>query len=107
MIASLPFAPQIVLATLEHFSQRYPELIGDYGFTCSLNPTFRGALPISGRATPSGWLSSNYFGLNQGPNVLMIENYRSEFTWRLMQRCAYLVTGLRRAGFVSGWLGET
>jgi hypothetical protein len=36
----------------------------------------------------------------------MIDNYRSAFTWRLMQRCPYLVAGLRRAGFVGGWLGE-
>jgi len=47
-----------------------------------------------------------HFGLNQGPNVLMIENLRSAFTWRLMQRCPYLVTGLRQASFVGGWLGE-
>jgi hypothetical protein len=34
----------------------------------------------------------------------MIENYRSEFVWRLMRNCPYIVTGLRRAGFSSGWL---
>jgi hypothetical protein len=105
VIASLPFAPQTVLPAIEHYSQAYPGLVGEYGFTCSLNPTFRGAPPVSGQVTPSGWLSGNYFGLNQGPNVLMIENYRSEFTWRLMQRCSYLVKGLRRAGFGGGWLG--
>jgi hypothetical protein len=104
VIAALPFDPAIVLPTIEHFSQAYPELMGDYGFTCSLNPTFRNAPSVRGRVTPSGWLSSNYFGLNQGPNVLMIENYRSAFTWPLMQRCTYLVKGLRRAGFSGGWL---
>jgi hypothetical protein len=36
--------------------------------------------------------------------VLMIENYRTEFPWRLMSACPYLIEGLRRAGFGSGWL---
>jgi hypothetical protein len=34
----------------------------------------------------------------------MIENYRSEFLWRLMRTCPAIVTGLRRAGFTGGWL---
>jgi hypothetical protein len=34
----------------------------------------------------------------------MIENYRSGLLWRLMRRCPYVVTGLRRAGFQGGWL---
>jgi hypothetical protein len=36
----------------------------------------------------------------------MIENYRSEFIWRLMRSCPYIVTGLRRAGFSGGWLRD-
>jgi hypothetical protein len=34
----------------------------------------------------------------------MIENYRSGFLWQLMSRCSYISDGLRRAGFVGGWL---
>ena len=36
--------------------------------------------------------------------ILMIENYRSGLIWRLMRNCPYVVTGLRRAGFMGGWL---
>jgi len=36
--------------------------------------------------------------------VLMIENYRSGFFWRLMRQCPHIVVGLRRAGFRDGWL---
>ncbi|MGH8927676.1 MAG: glucoamylase family protein, partial [Acidimicrobiia bacterium] len=43
-------------------------------------------------------------GLNQGPIVLMIENFRTGLTWRLMKNCHYLVNGMRRAGFAGGWL---
>jgi len=35
----------------------------------------------------------------------MIENYLSGLIWRLMRRCPYIVTGLRRANFRGGWLG--
>jgi hypothetical protein len=45
-----------------------------------------------------------HFGIDQGPVILMIENYRTGLLWRLMQRCPYIVTGLRRAGFTNGWL---
>jgi len=44
------------------------------------------------------------FGIDQGPIVLMIENYRTGLLWGLMRRCPYIVAGLRRAHFTGGWL---
>jgi len=98
-VASLPFAPEIVLPTIRHLRDSYPELIDDYGFKCSFNPTF-----TNGPRDRTGWRSQGHYGLDQGPIILMIENYRSGFIWQLMQRCPYVVTGLRRAGFTGGWL---
>jgi hypothetical protein len=43
-------------------------------------------------------------GLDQGPIVAMIENYRTGFFWELMRKCRYLGDGLRAAGFMGGWL---
>ncbi len=97
VVASLPFAPEIVLPSLRHFDDTFPEMTSHYGFKCSFNPTFSGP---SGK----GWVSKGYYGLDQGPIVLMIENYRSEFLWQLMRQCPYIVDGLRRAGFAGGWL---
>ena len=51
-----------------------------------------------------GWVSPWHFGINQGPIVVMIENYRSGLVWHLMRNCPYLVDGLRRAGYTGGWL---
>jgi hypothetical protein len=90
------------LPTIAHFCDGYPELLGRYGFTCSLNPTFPDG--TGGRA---GWLSTNYYGLNEGPIILMIENYRHEMPWNLMRGCEYLVRGLQRAGFTGGWLDRS
>ena len=97
--ASLPFAPEIVLPTLEHCSQAYPHMENEYGLVCSFNPTF----PNRGSARP-GWISKDHFALDQGPVILMIENYRSDLIWRLMRSCPYVVAGLQRAGFTGGWL---
>lgn len=99
VLASLPFAPEIVLPSIRYFDETFPEMTSKYGFKCSFNPTYSAA---SGK----GWISKGYYGLDQGPIVLMIENYRSGFTWRLMRNCPYIVTGLRRAGFSGGWLGN-
>ncbi|HUP18126.1 MAG TPA: glucoamylase family protein [Acidimicrobiia bacterium] len=94
VVASLPFAPEIVLPTIRNFVDVYPEMMGEYGLMCSLNRTFGHA-----SGDTDGWHSDGYYGLDQGPVVLMIENYRSGLPWRLMKGCPYLVTGLRRAGF--------
>lgn len=96
--ASLPFAPEVVLPTLHRINVDFPEITNKYGFKCSYNPTFT----AGGR---KGWVSQGYYGLDQGPIVMMIENYRTGLIWRLMRRCPHIVNGLRRAGFSGGWLG--
>jgi hypothetical protein len=98
-VASLPFAPEIVLPTLQYFNDAYAEMTSEYGFKCSFNPTFR-----DGNSSEKGWISKGYYGLDQGPVVLMIENYLSELLWNLMKKCSYITNGLRRAGFTGGWL---
>ena len=99
--ASLPFAPEIVLPSLRHYLDTYPGMTNEYGLVCSSNPTY----PASQRKQ-SGWLSKAHFALDQGPVILMIENYRSGLIWRLMRTCAPIARGLRRAGFAGGWLGR-
>lgn len=97
-ITSLPFTPEIALPTIKHFAEAFPQLEGKYGLKCSLNPTFKET-----QDSP-GWFSDHYYGINEGPIVLMIENYRTEFLWGLMKHCIPIVQGLRKAGFRSGWL---
>lgn len=98
--ASLPFAPEIVLPVLDHFIHdiRLKDTPA-YGFTATYNATYPDR-----RGHPHGWVSAFHYGLNQGPIVLMVENYRNNFLWQLMRRCPYLVDGLQRAGFTGGWL---
>ena len=98
VITSLPFAPEIALPGIEHYLTHYPHLYGSYGMMCSLNLTY------PGRDGQEGWYSNNYYGLNEGPVVLMIENYRNGFLWELMKRQASIRLGLKQAGFSGGWL---
>lgn len=95
---SLPFAPEIVVPTLEHFN-RLHLAEHRYGYKSSFNPTY----PHEAHAE-YGWISPYHFGINQGPVVLMIENYRSGLIWRLTRGIRPIVEGLRRAGFKGGWL---
>ena len=97
VIASLPFAPEVVLPTIRSLHETFAGARSRYGFLCSFNPTY----PARGKA---GWVSPTHFGLNQGPIVLMIENYLSGLVWKLARRCPFLVAGLGRAGFRGGWL---
>jgi hypothetical protein len=100
VVSSLPFAPEIVLPAIDHFihgldlKESHP-----YGFRTTFNATYPSP---SGKA--KGWVSPWHFGIDQGPIILMVENYRSGLPWRLMRDCPYIAEGLRRADFAGGWL---
>ena len=104
VVASLPFAPEIVLPTLHHYVHAL-KLHDTHpcGFKASFNRTFIDHATIGG---DGGWISRYCFGLNLGPIVAMVENHRSGMLWQLMRRSAPIVRGLRRAGFRGGWLDE-
>ncbi len=100
VVASLPFAPEIVLPAIDYLVHQVDLKLGNpYGFKATFNPTYPGK-----SHNRHGWVSPWHFGLNQGPIVLMIENHRTGLSWRLMRHCPYVATGLRRAGFTGGWL---
>ena len=97
--ASLPFAPEIVIPTLRFMARLELGSAERYGFKASFNQTF--AVPDS----PTGWWVTPYhFGIDQGPVILMLENYRTGLIWQIMRRCPYVKAGLLRAGFRGGWL---
>lgn len=100
VVASLPFAPEIVTDTVRHAIERL-DLKGrsPYGFDASFNSTY----PDTSR-NRHGWVSPWIFGLNQGPIILMIENFQSELIWKSIRKCPHIVEGLCRAGFRDGWL---
>lgn len=100
VVASLPFAPEIVVGTIRHAIEKLNlKSHRVYGFDASFNPTYPGK-----SSNENGWVSPWKFGLNQGPIVMMIENYYGELTWDIMKKCPYIINGLSLAGFSGGWL---
>jgi hypothetical protein len=98
---SVPFAPDVAIPTLMSFRERFGDRVyGQYGFKDAFNLSYPGK-----SGAPQGWFADTYLGIDQGPILLMIENYRTGFVWELLKKSPYVASGLRRAGFTGGWLG--
>ncbi|MFO7561145.1 MAG: glucoamylase family protein [Enhygromyxa sp.] len=103
-VTSLPFAPELVIPTIRAF---YADHLDDgvidrtrrrpFGFEATVNFTFP-------NEDGSHWCSPYNYAINQGPLVVMVENYRTELIWKLLRSCDYVIAGLRAMGFSGGWL---
>jgi hypothetical protein len=84
---SLPFAPEVCLPTLRHLAGHYGDkLWGRYGYRDAFN-------------AKANWFATDTLGIDQGPMLLMAENYRSGAVWRRMMKHPVIQRGLKRAGF--------
>ena len=84
---SFAFTPRESLAALRYMYATYrTQLWGPYGFKDAFNPTQK-------------WFASDYLGIDQGPIVLMIENYRTGRIWHVFMQHGAIQRGLERAGF--------
>ncbi len=99
---SYPFTPEASHRALAHMWTTYqPWLVGRYGFRDAFN------LEVAARADQAGapgWFDSDYLGIDQGPILLQIENYRSGLVWDLLKDNEHIRRGLSKAGFMGGWL---
>jgi hypothetical protein len=105
--ASIPFAPEVAIPAVMDMHRRFGAHIwGQYGFLDAFNRTFTFDVPVrhGRRVAGFGWVAGDYLGIDQGAILTMLENYRSGFVWRVMQRNPYVRRGLLRAGFSGGWL---
>lgn len=88
-LASLPYAPQPVMRVMRHLYEHLGERVwGRFGF-------------VDGFSEQHDWYADTYIGINQGPIIAMIENYRSGLLWRLFMGVAEIQAGLRKLGFRS------
>lgn len=102
---SMAFAPEICLPALKAMKTKYGDrLYGPYGFRDAFNPTYRYASRFANGPTTQGWFDVDYLGIDQGPILLMAENLRTGFVWKLMKKNPYIRQGLVRAGFTGDWL---
>jgi len=86
-LSSLPFAPEIVLPTAESMIGKYGDnLWGKYGFYDSFNLT-------------ANWFDNDFIGIDQGPMLIMIENFRTGLVWDYVMKDEIIQKGLSRLGF--------
>lgn len=85
-MSAFPYTPWYSMQALKHLYRREGNrLFGPYGFYDAYNKL-------------AGWYSNQYLAIDQGPMVVMMENYRSGLLWQLGSRVSYLQKGLDKMG---------
>ncbi|MEJ2613449.1 MAG: glucoamylase family protein [Ignavibacteriaceae bacterium] len=86
--SSIVFAPEVVIPTLMHLYNAYKDkgIWGKYGFVDAFNLTVN-------------WFDKEDLGIDEGPLVLMLENYRSGLIWKYMMKDPIIKKGLKILGF--------
>jgi hypothetical protein len=82
------------MKALKHFYYDLGSKIwGNYGFVDAFNES-------------KNWYAKSYLAIDQGPEIVMIENYRSGLLWKLFMSCNEVQHGLKKLGFSSPVLIE-
>lgn len=86
-VSSLPYTPEESMDAIRHFYYLLGDkLWGPYGFYDAFNMT-------------EGWWASSYLAIDQGPMIVMIENYRTALIWDLFMSCPEITEALDNIGF--------
>ena len=89
-VSSIVYTPEESMAVIRHlYEDLGDELFGEYGFYDAYNPS----LPQDKQVV------KHYLAIDQGPIVVMIENYRSGLIWKLFMQAPEIHDGLYRLGF--------
>ena len=87
--SSIAFAPEVVIPALHNMYDNYGAMIwGEYGFKDAFNLT-------------QFWWGTDYLGIDQGPIIMMIENYLNGSVWDRFMQNPDIRAGLAAAGFSS------
>ena len=80
------------MKALKHFYFDMGDKIwNEYGFVDAFNET-------------KNWFAGSYLAIDEGPIVVMIENYRSGLLWKLFMSCPEVRGGLKKLNFQSPYL---
>ncbi len=86
-ISSIPYTPEASLEAIRHFYYILgDQLWGEYGFYDAFNLT-------------ADWTASSYLAIDQGPIIIMIENYRTGLLWDLFISAPEIQNGLQKLSF--------
>ncbi|MEO6133576.1 MAG: glucoamylase family protein [Ginsengibacter sp.] len=93
-LSSFPYTPEFSMKALRHFYEDHgKQLWGEYGFKDGFNES-------------QNWYADSYLAIDQGPIVVMIENYRSGLLWNLFMKIPDVQHGLKKLGFKSQYFAS-
>jgi len=88
-ISSLPYTPEQSMNALRFFYYKLGDhLFKQYGFIDAFNLSYN-------------WFADSFLAIDQGPQIVMIENYRSGLLWHLLMSCPEIKRGMKDLGFQS------
>jgi hypothetical protein len=88
-LSSIPYTPNESMVAMKHwYNDLGDKLWGPYGFYDAFSET-------------DNWCKPWYLAIDQGPEIVMIENYRSGLLWKLFMSCPEVQEGLKKLGFES------
>lgn len=91
-LASFPYTPKESMAAMKNwYLNKKDSLFGPYGFYDAFSES-------------ANWYPQRYLAIDQGPIVVMMENYRSGLLWNLFMSCEEVQDGLMKLGFESPYL---
>lgn len=93
-ISSFPYTPKESMAAMKHWyhdDHLRKAILGTFGFYDAFSES-------------KNWYIPRYLSIDQGPEVVMMENYRSGLLWKLFMSCPEVVNGLKKLGFESPWI---
>jgi hypothetical protein len=86
-LSSFPYTPEESMKALKFFYYSLGDKTwGEYGFHDAFNIT-------------ESWYADSYLAIDQGPIILMIENYRTGLLWDLFMKNPEVKNGLDKLGF--------
>ena len=93
-LSAFPYTPEYSMLALKHFYFDLGDKIwSEYGFVDAFSES-------------RNWYAKNYLAIDQGPIVVMIENYRTGLLWKLFMSCPEIKAGLKKLEFRSPALGN-
>jgi hypothetical protein len=86
-LSSFPYTPDESMKALKFFYYKMGDrLWGDYGFYDAFNAT-------------ENWYASSYLAIDQGPIIVMIENYRTGLLWNLFMSAPEVQNAMTELNF--------
>jgi hypothetical protein len=86
-LSAFPYTPEFSMKALRHFYYDLGDKIwSEYGFVDAFNES-------------KNWYAKSHLAIDQGPIIVMIENYRSGLLWKLFMSCPEIQNGLKKLGF--------